>query len=187
MTNLATAQFLAPSNLQLPVSAYFDVDLFQREMRLLFKQGPGYVGHELMVPEKGSYRTLAAENEGRILVRNREGNDGIELLSNVCRHRQALMLNGSGQLDNIVCPLHRWTYDLEGRLLGAPHFGDKPCLHLGKSPLQNWQGLLFEGPRDVHADLGKLGVAKDLDFSGYLLDHVEVHECNYNWKTFIEV
>ena len=52
MTNLATAQFLAPSNLQLPVSAYFDVDLFQREMRLLFKQGPGYVGHELMVPEK---------------------------------------------------------------------------------------------------------------------------------------
>lgn len=187
MTNLATAQFLAPSNLQLPVSAYFDVDLFQREMRLLFKQGPGYVGHELMVPEKGSYRTLAAENEGRILVRNREGNHGIELLSNVCRHRQALMLNGSGQVDNIVCPLHRWTYDLEGQLLGAPHFGDKPCLHLGKSPLQNWQGLLFEGPRDVHADLGKLGVAKDLDFSGYLLDHVEVHECNYNWKTFIEV
>jgi len=187
MTNLATAQFLAPSNLQLPVSAYFDVDLFQREMRLLFKQGPGYVGHELMVPEKGSYRTLAAENEGRILVRNREGHQGVELLSNVCRHRQALMLNGSGQVDNIVCPLHRWTYDLEGQLLGAPHFGDKPCLHLGKSPLQNWQGLLFEGPRDVHADLGKLGVAKDLDFSGYLLDHVEVHECNYNWKTFIEV
>ena len=126
MTNLATAQQLAPSNLQLPVSAYFDVELYQREIELLFKQGPGYIGHELMVPDSGSYRTLEAENEGRVLVRNP---DGIELLSNVCRHRQALMLNGSGQTENIVCPLHRWTYDLDGHLLGAPHFEDKPCLY----------------------------------------------------------
>jgi len=84
MTNLATAQKLAPSNLQLPVSAYFDADLYQREIELLFKQGPGYVGHELMVPEIGSYETLRAENEGRILFRNELG---VELLSNVCRHR----------------------------------------------------------------------------------------------------
>jgi phenylpropionate dioxygenase-like ring-hydroxylating dioxygenase large terminal subunit len=83
--------------------------------------------------------------------------------------------------------LHRWTYKTDGTLLGAPHFDDQPCLNLGKSPLQNWQGLLFEGPRDVHADLINMGVSKDLDFSGYMLDHVEVHECNYNWKTFIEV
>ena len=134
MTNLATAQQLAPSNLQLPVSAYFDAELYQREIELLFKQGPGYVGHELMVPEIGSYQTLTSENEGRLLVRNAQG---IELLSNVCRHRQALMLNGSGKADNIVCPLHRWTYDLNGQLMGAPHFEDKPCLNLGKSPLQN--------------------------------------------------
>jgi choline monooxygenase len=26
-----------------------------------------------------------------------------------------------------------------------------------------------------------------LNFSGYMLDHVEVHECAYNWKSFIEV
>jgi phenylpropionate dioxygenase-like ring-hydroxylating dioxygenase large terminal subunit len=29
--------------------------------------------------------------------------------------------------------------------------------------------------------------ATALNFDGYLLDHVEVHECAYNWKTFIEV
>ena len=184
MTNLATAQHLAPSKLQLPVSAYFDAELYAREMQLLFKQGPGYVGHELMIPEVGDYQTLASENEGRVLVRNQ---NGIELLSNVCRHRQAIMLNGKGHADNIVCPLHRWTYKTDGTLLGAPHFDEQPCLNLGKSPLQNWQGLLFEGPRDVHADLRNMGISKDLDFSGYMLDHVEVHECNYNWKTFIEV
>jgi choline monooxygenase len=39
----------------------------------------------------------------------------------------------------------------------------------------------------VLADLAGMQVAPDLDFSGYKLDHVEMHECNYNWKTFIEV
>ena len=184
MTNLATAQQLAPSNLQLPVSAYFDAELFQKELRLLFAQGPNYVGHELMVPEIGSYQTLRNENEGRVLVRNE---NGIELLSNVCRHRQAIMLNGRGHVQNITCPLHRWTYDLNGKLLGAPHFGDNPCLNLNKSPLQNWQGLLFNGKRDVYKDLANLGVKDQLNFDGYLLDHVEIHDCNYNWKTFIEV
>ena len=32
-----------------------------------------------------------------------------------------------------------------------------------------------------------LQVLKDLDFSGYVLDKVQIHDCNYNWKTFIEV
>jgi phenylpropionate dioxygenase-like ring-hydroxylating dioxygenase large terminal subunit len=115
------------------------------------------------------------------------GEQGIELLSNVCRHRQAVMLNGRGNARQIVCPLHRWTYDLRGRLLGAPHFDEQPCLNLGSSPLRNWNGLLFSGRRDVAADLARMGASRELDFSGHLLDHVEVHECPYNWKTFIEV
>jgi choline monooxygenase len=170
----------------LPVTAYFDEALLKREIDTLFKHGPRYIGHELMVPEAGNYFALPGEGEGRLLVRNKK--DQIELLSNVCRHRQAIMLNGRGTAENIVCPLHRWTYDLDGQLLGAPHFADKPCLNLGKSPLQNWQGLLFEASgRDVAADLARLGPAKHFDFSGFMFDHVEVHECNYNWKSFIEV
>ncbi|MBN9425983.1 MAG: aromatic ring-hydroxylating dioxygenase subunit alpha [Burkholderiales bacterium] len=184
MSDLGRREFLAPSRTQLPVSAYFDEALFKREIDTLFKQGPGYVGHELMVPEVGDYHALTAENEGRVLVRNA---NGVDLLSNVCRHRQAVMLNGRGQTSNIVCPLHRWTYDLSGRLLGAPHFDEQPRLNLGSTPLQNWQGLLFAGPRDVRADLATLGVRDQFDFSGHRLDHVEIHECDYNWKTFIEV
>jgi choline monooxygenase len=184
MSDLGRREHLSPSRAQLPVSAYFDRSLFEREMASLFKRGPGYVGHELMVPEIGDYRTLAAEHEGRVLVRNAQG---VECLSNVCRHRQAIMLNGCGNASNIVCPLHRWTYDLQGKLIGAPHFADQPCLNLGRWPLQNWKGLLFEGPRDIARDLAGMGVADHFDFSGYMLDHVEVHECAYNWKTFIEV
>jgi ribosome-associated protein len=38
---------------QLPVSSYFDTPLYAREMHLLFKQGPRYIGHSLSVPEVG--------------------------------------------------------------------------------------------------------------------------------------
>jgi phenylpropionate dioxygenase-like ring-hydroxylating dioxygenase large terminal subunit len=32
-----------------------------------------------------------------------------------------------------------------------------------------------------------MGPRAELNFDGMVLDHVEMHECNYNWKTFIEV
>ena len=37
------------------------------------------------------------------------------------------------------------------------------------------------------ADLAGMNLASAFDFSGYKRDKVVVHECNYNWKTFIEV
>jgi choline monooxygenase len=59
---------------------------------------------------------------------------------------------------------------------------------LGNYPLRQWNGLLFEdNGRDIAADLAGMGEQSALDFSGYVLDKVELHECNYNWKTFIEV
>lgn len=185
MSDLAHVAKLARSDAQLPVNVYFDDTLLQQEIQQLFQQGPRYVGHELMVPNAGDYATLAWENEGRMLVR---GPQGIELLSNVCRHRQAKMFDGRGNSNNIVCPLHRWTYDLKGELIGAPHFENTPCMSLSKTPLQGWNGLLFEqNGANVAQMMANLSVTKDLDFSGYMLDHVEVHNCDYNWKTFIEV
>ena len=179
---------------QLPVSSYFDDALFQRELKSIFQQGPKYVGHQLSVPEIGDYHALPQEAGGRALVRSERG---VELISNICRHRQAVMLQGRGSLQtqqkgsaggNIVCPLHRWTYAPSGDLLGAPHFAQDPCLNLQNYPLQEWNGLLFESNgRDVAADLAGMGPRAALDFTGFKLDHVEMHACNYNWKTFIEV
>ncbi|NUZ05403.1 aromatic ring-hydroxylating oxygenase subunit alpha [Piscinibacter koreensis] len=183
-----TREALERSHSQLPVSAYFDEALHEREVERLFRSRPRYIGHELSVPEVGDYHALPQEGEGRALVRTPSG---LELISNVCRHRQAVMLRGRGNTrSNIVCPLHRWTYDLHGELIGAPHFADDPCLNLNNYPIQTWNGLVFEAPvgsRHVATDLGRLGAMADLDFDGYVFDHVQVHECDYNWKTFIEV
>lgn len=184
MSDLFTPSALRPTLTQLPIDWYFDPAIYEIEKKVLFENGPNYVGHELMVPNVGDYHVLDWMNEGKVLVRNPQG---VELLSNICRHRQAVMLKGRGNARNIVCPLHRWTYDLSGQLMGAPHFPDKPCLDLGKTPLQNWNGMLFSGPRNIAQDMAKLGVLKDLDFDGYQLDRVMIQPYNFSWKTFIEV
>jgi len=174
------------SRSQLSVSTYFDEDLFRKEQALIFEPRPRYLGHELAVPEVGDFHALPHEGEGRALVRTPTG---IELVSNVCRHRQAIMLRGRGNTrSHIVCPLHRWTYALDGQLVGAPHFAEDPCLNLRNFPVQHWNGLVFEGQgRRVTDDLARVGPMAALDFSGYVLDRVHIHECDYNWKTFIEV
>jgi phenylpropionate dioxygenase-like ring-hydroxylating dioxygenase large terminal subunit len=182
MSEIAQAEQFVRSNPQPPLSWHFDPKVLEVEKRVLFEQGSNYVGHELLVPNLGDYHVL--DGAAQMLVRNP---DGVELLSNICRHRQATMLQGRGNAQHIVCPLHRWTYQTDGKLMGAPHFPQNPCLHLNKSPLQNWNGMLFAGKRDVAKDLDKVGVMQDLDFSGYMLDRVEVDEYAFNWKTFIEV
>ena len=183
-----TREALARSHSPLPVGSYFDPVLFQREQARLFAAGPRYVGHGLAVPVIGDFYALPHEGEGRALLRTPQG---LQLVSNVCRHRQAVMLRGRGNTgSNIVCPLHRWTYDLQGGLVGAPHFPDDPCRNLPNYGLQTWNGMLFEdrpGERTVADELAGVGPAAELDFSGYVFDRVQTHECNYNWKTFIEV
>ena len=184
MSDLSSVTALDSDSSQLPVAWYFDPDIYELEKRVFFERGPGYVGHELMVPNAGDYHVLEWMGDAKALVRNEHG---VELLSNICRHRQAIMLRGRGTVRNIVCPLHRWTYATDGRLLGAPQFPQNPCLDLAKSKLTNWNGLLFAGQRRVFDDLARLGVAKDLDFSGFVYDRTEIDEYACNWKTFVEV
>ena len=169
---------------QLPVSVYFNEAFYAQEQLRLFKAGPRYIGHELMVPNVGDYQVLADQGRSQILKRTEQE---VVLLSNICRHRQALMLHGRGNSPNITCPLHRWTYDNDGTLIGAPHFSHTPCLALQKTLLTRWNGMLFEANRDIATDLQGLSVASTWDFSGYLFDHAQVTEYACNWKTFIEV
>ena len=199
MTRLSTVAELSAPLSQLPPSAYFDPVLLTRERELLFAGGPSYAGHELMVPSLGDYAVLATRNNAQALTRTPRANSangaesGVNLISNICRHRQAMMLDGRGSLKenggNVVCPLHRWTYSGEGQLIGAPHFPCNPELNLRNSGLKAWNGLLFDGPSNPVVDLAALSTQTrlSLDFSGYVFDRAVVHECHYNWKTFVEV
>ena len=91
MSDLATADRLRTAlssplgfqTSQLPVSWYCDPAVYALEQKHLFADGPGYAGHELMVPEAGDYYTLDWRDKSQVLVRSAEGEGGVELLSNI--------------------------------------------------------------------------------------------------------
>jgi len=133
MTDLASQKSLTRAAPHLPLAWYFDPNVAAVEEKLLFARGPGYVGHVQMAPNPGDYRVLDWRANGAWSLVNNEGRH--DLVSNVCRHRQAIMLKGAGSLPGgtITCPLHRWAYDSKGRHIGAPSFEDMPCLEIGRA------------------------------------------------------
>jgi choline monooxygenase len=170
MSNFATVAQLQRATSQLPVSWYCDPEILRRRAKA-------------PVRARALLRRARAHGaeSGRLLrarvARQRAGarpqRDGIELISNVCRHRQALMLTGRGNASrNIVCPIHRWTYDLKGQLLGAPHFADNPCLNLRRSPLTNWRGSCSTAARRRRAT-SRTFPERYLDFKDHVLDRIE--------------
>jgi phenylpropionate dioxygenase-like ring-hydroxylating dioxygenase large terminal subunit len=174
----------ASAAIGLPVSWYFDPEILEIERQALFVAGPTYSGHVSLVKADGDYVALGGPQIGKLLMR---AGGRPQLVSNICRHRQAEMLTGSGHVKHIVCPIHNWAYDLDGRQLAAPHFDNDPCLDLERSELTEWNGLLFSGPRDVHAELAPLDGWTELDTTDYVLERVDEEEHDLNWKAFLEV
>jgi choline monooxygenase len=168
----------------LPLSWYFDPEILEIERRALFAAGPTYAGHICRVRRDGDYAVLGGQQAGRLLVRH-EGRP--QLLSNTCRHRHAEMLTGCGHAKNIVCPIHNWAYDLNGRQLAAPHFDENPCLDLERIELAEWNGMLFTGPRDVRHQLAPLASWTELSTTDYVLERIDKEEHDLNWKVFLEV
>jgi phenylpropionate dioxygenase-like ring-hydroxylating dioxygenase large terminal subunit len=168
----------------LPLSWYFDPRVLEIERKTLLARGPDYIGCLPMVPRPGSFQTIAHRDEAEVLVR-----DGAEvrLLSNVCLHRNHLLASGRGSARALVCPMHRWSYDLGGKLIKAPLYPETPCLRLPSRPLQDWNGILFAGPRDVACDLAGLTDRPELDIRNYVFNEIKIEEQPVNWKIPIEI
>src|SRR5690348_6344988 len=99
MTDIGREAHVAPAQTQLSVGNYFYDRIFVLEQERIFQRSARYIGHEKLVPEPGDWRTLVHESAGRVLVRNASG---VELISNVCRHRQAIILGGDAE--NVANP-----------------------------------------------------------------------------------
>ena len=168
----------------LPLSWYFDPEILEIERRELFDAGPSYAGHQCLVPNEGDYAVRGGPQTGRVLVRH-QGEP--QLVSNVCRHRQAQLLTGCGHAKHIVCPIHNWAYDLDGCQVAAPFMGKNPGLDLPQTEVTDWNGLLFTGPWDIRRELAPLAGWTELAGRDVVLERVDEEEHELNWKAFLEV
>jgi phenylpropionate dioxygenase-like ring-hydroxylating dioxygenase large terminal subunit len=171
----------------LPLASYVDPLLLEAERRRLQGVTAAYAGHRAWIPEPGDYVTLPFD-DGLVLL-NDDGRPA--LLDNVCAHRQAVILDGRGRVGRaITCPVHRWSYRLDGSLRRAPGMDESRCSGLRNHELWDWQGLLFRGPagaRDTLADLDEWALGDHFAFDGYRLHHTTSELYDFDWKIFIEV
>ena len=115
----------------LPPAAFTDESVLAWEIDNLFN-GWICMGHVTAVAEQGSFLTREI---GDTSVFAMTGEDGVtRAFLNVCRHRGSrLVQDVEGQVRRrIQCPYHAWSYDLDGRLVAAPHMNevedfDKAC------------------------------------------------------------
>jgi Rieske 2Fe-2S family protein len=130
----------------LPRRFYADPDHYRAELERFYFDRWICAGRADQIPDRGDYFTRAIGDESVIVVR--DGADRIRALFNVCRHRGTrLCEKPAGHfVDRIQCPYHTWTYDLEGRLLAAPHMPPPFCKEdypLHRAGCEVWDGNIF--------------------------------------------
>ena len=133
----------------LPARYYTDAELFKAELDRLFNTDV------VLCRPLGRDRATRTVRRARAQWRQRHrhaqhrGSSGARF-HNVCRHRGTrLCTEPAGQFaGSIQCPYHAWTYDLEGRLIGAPHMDEVPHFRKADYPLhavraEEWDGHVF--------------------------------------------
>lgn len=107
----------------LPAGLYNDPLTFDFDMEGIFGTSWIMAGFSCELSKPGSYVAQMIGKWPIIIVRDRSG--VIRAFHNSCRHRGSILCQpGSGSAPKLVCPYHRWTYDLDGSLFAATRMAD---------------------------------------------------------------
>jgi carnitine monooxygenase subunit len=147
-----------PDDFGLPGWIYRDPGFFELEKRSIFRTSWQLVCHVNDIPAVGDYHCFDLLGESVVTVR---GKDGLpRSFHNVCRHRASRLLDGPqgncGPL--IACPYHRWTYSLEGKLVGVPQRASFRGLEMERHGLVALEQEIFLGFIFVRFEPGLPGV-----------------------------
>jgi glycine betaine catabolism A len=196
--------------LTLPSEWYLSQDIFALEREHIFFKEWICVGREEEIPKPGDHKVLDLYGESILLLRNNEHE--LRAFYNVCRHRGA-QLCPVGEQENsndrvplkggvvggkaILCPYHAWSYDLNGRLIRAPHLTSEMGLNLEDIRLhpvasESWGGFIFLhlSPEQAKPFSQHIGLSAE-SFKRYPLAELVVsktlsYHVNANWKVLCE-
>lgn len=181
----------------LPSSWYLDPEFLERERERLFHRSWQWVGRSEDVAAPGDF--FAAEILGEPIVVARP-HDSSELrgLSNVCRHRAALIAQGKGSAKLLQCPYHGWTYALDGKLRRAPEMEgtedfdvDDICLPAVR--VEEWAPLIFASlaPSGPSFRETAPAIAEEVERAGFPIQKMTFRErreylVEANWKIYVD-
>lgn len=178
----------------MPKIYYTSPALLDIERERLFGKEWICIGRAEEIPNPGDYMAFQLCDEPLVAVRGED--EKIRVMSNVCRHRGTILTRGNGHSRRLVCPYHHWSYDLEGKLAGAPRMDahetfDKPTCRLPQFASEEWRGFLFTNLGVDPEPLAPRLEGLDRQISNY---HMEQQKLRWvadevwhtNWKCLIE-
>ncbi len=176
-----------------PPAAYTHPGLFALECEQIFKPGWICVAHVSQLRNKGDFQTLNLLGELMVMV-----NDGerVRVLSRICPHRWAPLVEGCGNARSFVCPFHKWTYALDGQCLNAPLMEEALDFDAADYPLPEYRSEIVGGFVYVNLDGQAEPLAPQLagmieNLTHWETDQLHVaidleYECQFNWKIVVE-
>ena len=178
----------------LPPAFYTSEEFLELEKKEIFLKEWLCLGRVGEVPNPGDYFAIQILDEPLLVARGHDGK--IRVLSNVCRHRSSIVVEGRGNSGHFVCPYHAWTYKNDGQLLRAPHMDEVEAFDVRNCRLPElksevWQGFIF-----VNLDGNATPLEPRLEgLEPYIGNQhpgdmvyqwSREHACNANWKCVAE-
>jgi choline monooxygenase len=183
----------------IPCSWYIDPAFLERERERIFRRSWHWIGRSEDVSRAGDYFAASVLDEPVVVVRGSDST--LRGLSNVCRHRAALIAEGRGSAKRLQCPYHGWTYGLEGKLRRAPEMAETDGVEdfdveevcLPPVRVEQWGPLVFAnldsaGPsfRDTAPE-----IAAEVESAGFAIEKMKFRErreylVEANWKVYVD-
>jgi choline monooxygenase len=178
----------------IPSDWYFDAAMAERERATVFA-GWQAVGRLDQLTGPGSFFTVEIAGEPIAVVR--DGDGVLRAFHNVCRHRAAPVLcEPCGTATKLRCRYHGWTYDLTGKLRGAPEFEgvadfDKADFGLVPMTVATWGPTFWVHPTAPHTPLGRFIAPLFEKTTAFGIERMRWHarksyDLNCNWKVYVD-
>ncbi len=174
-----------------PASWYTDSQFLGLERDRVFRRSwqPAARLEQLAAP--GDYASGHLAGEPYVVLRNTQGE--LRAFFNVCRHHASCLVEGQGNVEQLVCPYHGWTYDLDGGLRKAPQLGgvcdfDRRQFGLLPMDVAAWGPLVFVRPAGDGPTLEEFTepLAGRIEFGELQFVKRVQYELDCNWKIFVD-
>ena len=176
---------------------YTDPEFAKLEWERMWTKTWNIAGPLCDIPEVGDYFTHTLGRESFIFIRT--GEDEFRGYYNICPHRGSRLRPsvGVGHAEQLQCPFHLWTFNIEGNLQSVPdrqHFVNgipAEKRRLAEVRVESWGGFLFFNMDDEAESL--------TDFLGVIPSHLDPYrfeeyrlvqdyrlEWDCNWKFAVD-
>ncbi len=179
------------------IDRYLSREFFDLEVEKVWRKTWQMACRESIVGNPGDYHVYDIVNDSILITRTEAGE--LKAYYNSCLHRGRALKRGSGSgAEELRCPYHGWSWNLEGDFQGAPcewdfpHVtNDKERFHLPEVRVATWGGWVFI---NMDEDAPSL-----VEYMGILPEHLATwkHEQRFisahvekvigaNWKAVLE-